>query len=59
MDEYNRLNSEDEKRLFLRNEMKKHNTQLADAAKDAGVIEPFEYAIFQNHGYMGLWRVRC
>lgn len=29
MDEYNRLSSEDEKRLFLRNELAKHNTQLA------------------------------
>jgi len=34
--------------------MKKHNLQLAEAAKDAGVIEPKDYAIFQNHGYMGL-----
>jgi len=32
--------------------MKKHNLQLAEAAKDAGVIEPKDYAIFQNHGYM-------
>jgi DNA-damage-inducible protein D len=55
MDEYNRLSTEDEKRLFLRNEMVKHNTQLASAAKDAGVIEPIDYAIFQNHGYMGLY----
>jgi len=55
MDEYNRLSTEEEKRLFLRSEMKKHNIQLADAAKDAGVIEPFDYAIFQNHGYMGLY----
>lgn len=55
MDEYNQLSTEDERRLFLRNEMKKHNLQLADAAKGAGVIQPFEYAIFQNHGYMGLY----
>ena len=55
MDEYNRLSTEDEKRLFLRNEMAKHNTQLAAAAKNAGVIEPLDYAIFQNHGYMGLY----
>lgn len=55
MDEYNRLSTEEERRLFLRNEMKKHNLQLADAAKSAGVIQPFEYAIFQNHGYMGLY----
>lgn len=28
---------------------------MADAAKGAGVIEPRDYAIFQNHGYMGLY----
>lgn len=55
MDDYNRLSSEDEKRLFLRNELKKHNTQLADAAKEAGVVNALDYAIFQNHGYMGLY----
>lgn len=55
MDEYNRLDTESEKRLFLRNEMKKHNIQLADDAKNAGVIEPIDYAIFQNHGYKGLY----
>lgn len=55
MDEYNRLTTEEEKRLFLRDELKKHNIQLAEAAKNAGVIEPFEYAIFQNHGSMGLY----
>lgn len=55
MDEYNSLSSDDERRLFLRNELARHNTQLADAAKNAGVIEPLDYAIFQNHGYMGLY----
>ena len=55
MDDYNRLSSEEEKRLFLRNELKKHNSQLAEAAKNAGVIENMDYAIFQNHGYMGLY----
>lgn len=55
MEEYNRLPSEEEKRFFLRNELKKHNLQLADAAKNAGVIEPIDYAIFQNHGYQGLY----
>ncbi|MDX2249986.1 MAG: DNA damage-inducible protein D [Bacteroidia bacterium] len=53
MEEYHRLSTEEEKRLFLREEMKRHNIQLADAAKDAGVIKPLDYAIFQNHGYMG------
>lgn len=46
---------EAERRMLLRNEMKKHNTQLADAARGAGVIEPRDYAIFQNHGYAGLY----
>jgi len=55
MDEYNSLNTENEKRLFLRDEMAKHNIKLAAAAKEAGVIEPVDYAIFQNHGYMGLY----
>jgi DNA-damage-inducible protein D len=55
MDEYNRLSTENEKRIFLRNELAKHNTNLAAAAKSAGVIEPVDYAIFQNHGYMGLY----
>jgi DNA-damage-inducible protein D len=55
MESYNRLPTEDEKRLFLRNELKKHNLQLAEAAKKAGVIQPLDYAIFQNHGYMGLY----
>ena len=55
MDEYNLLTTEEERRLFLRNEMARHNSQLADAAKNAGVIESKDYAIFQNHGYMGLY----
>lgn len=46
---------EDERRLLLREEMRRHNTQLASAAKDAGVIDSKDYAIFQNHGYMGLY----
>ena len=55
MEEYNRLSTEEEKRLFLREEMAKHNSQLADAAKEAGVIEPYDYAVFQNYGYQGLY----
>ena len=53
--EYEQLGSEDEKRIFLRNEMKMHNKKLAIAAKRAGVIDPVDYAIFQNHGYQGLY----
>jgi DNA-damage-inducible protein D len=47
--------SEEEKRLFLRQEMIEHNKQLAEAAKKAGVIKPYEYAVFQNWGYKGLY----
>jgi len=52
---YQQLKTEEEKRLFLRNEMFEHNKQLAAAAKNAGVINPVDYAVFQNHGYMGLY----
>lgn len=54
-DLYNGLQTEEEKRLFLRNELRNHNTKLAEAAKNAGVIDPIDYAIFQNHGYKGLY----
>ena len=46
---------EEERRLLLREEIRQHNVQLADAAKGAGVVEAKDYAIFQNHGYMGLY----
>ena len=46
---------EDRKRVMLRDEMKKHNIDLASATKDAGVIEKYDYAIFQNFGYQGLY----
>lgn len=47
--------SEDEKRLAIRNELATHNKYLAAAAKDAGVESPLDYAIFQDHGYKGLY----
>jgi DNA-damage-inducible protein D len=47
--------SEDEKRLAIRNEMATHNKHLAAAAKAAGVETPIDYAIFQDHGYRGLY----
>ncbi len=55
MSEYQSLTDEEEKRLFLRTEMLKHNSLLASAAKDAGVIDNRDYAIFQNWGYKGLY----
>lgn len=55
MKEYQELTSEEEKRLFLRSELLQHNSQVASAAKDAGVIDSRDYAIFQNYGYQGLY----
>jgi len=46
---------EEQRRILLREEIRRHNAQLAGAAKDAGVVKPVDYAIFQNHGYMGLY----
>lgn len=43
---------EDNNRIFLREEMKKHNTGLMQTAAMAGVEN---YAIFQNYGYKGLY----
>ncbi len=47
--------NEDDKRLAIRNELATHNKHLAAAAKGAGVITPLDYAIFQDHGYKGLY----
>jgi len=47
--------SEDEKRLAVRDELSAHNKQLAAAARNAGVESGMDYAIFQDHGYKGLY----
>ena len=47
--------SEDQKRLAIRNDLKTHNKSLVDAAKLAGIKDPADYAVFQNHGYKGLY----
>ena len=54
IDNYEEL-TEDQKRLAIRNEMIAHNKSLAEAAQMAGVVEPRDYAIFQNRGYQGLY----
>lgn len=54
IDNYEEL-SEDQKRLAIRNEMIAHNKSLAEAAQMAGIIDPRDYAIFQNKGYQGLY----
>ena len=38
--------SEDRKRVAIRQELREHNKQLADAAKDAGVEAGRDYAVF-------------
>lgn len=47
--------TEAQRRLFLRGELTGHNKQLADTAKGAGVVSSFDFAIFQDHGYSGLY----
>lgn len=54
LENYDEL-TDDQKRLTIRQEMKEHNKSLADAAHNAGVIAPVDYAIFQNKGYQGLY----
>ena len=54
IDNYEQM-SEDQKRLAIRNEMIAHNKSLAEAAQIAGVVDPRDYAIFQNKGYQGLY----
>jgi DNA-damage-inducible protein D len=46
---------EDQKRLMLRSEMAVFNRKLAEAACNAGVVQPVDFAIFNDHGYMGLY----
>jgi DNA-damage-inducible protein D len=53
-DQYAAL-TEEQKRLILRDEMSVHNRRLAEAAQEAGVIEASDFAIFQDHGYAGLY----
>ncbi|WP_418585139.1 DNA damage-inducible protein D [Parasutterella excrementihominis] len=47
--------SDEEKRVHLRHQLSDHNKHLSSAAHDAGITEPKDYAIFQNHGYRGLY----
>jgi hypothetical protein len=46
---------ESQKRLLLRAEMKTRNKKLAGVAKQSGVVQPVDYAIFMDHGYRGLY----
>ena len=54
IENYDQLD-ENTRRLAVRQELKKHNSFLADAAHDAGISTHYDYANFQNQGYMGLY----
>lgn len=54
VENYDQL-TEDQKRLAIRQEMKKHNKSLAEAAHQAGVETSYDFAVFQNKGYQGLY----
>lgn len=47
--------TEDQRRLMLRDEMITHNKKLVSAAKVSGVVQPLDFAVFQNNGYKGLY----
>lgn len=47
--------TEDQRRVFLRQEVREHNKQLVETAQKVGVETPQDFAIFQDHGYRGLY----
>lgn len=47
--------TEEQRRIMLRDEMITHNKKLVSAAKSSGVEQPLDFAVFQNHGYKGLY----
>jgi DNA-damage-inducible protein D len=49
---------EDQKRIIMRSMMSTFNVRLAETARLAGVIEPRDFATFQDNGYMGLYEGR-
>jgi len=51
---FNKLD-EDNKRLVIRNQISQSNQLLAQAAHQANIITNKQFAIFQNHGYKGLY----
>jgi len=46
---------EAQRRLYLRGQLADHNRNLSDAANQAGVLTAQDFAIFHDHGYMGLY----
>jgi DNA-damage-inducible protein D len=46
----------EQRAIFLRGQMADRNLSLADAAANVGVMPGRDFAIFQDHGYRGLYR---
>lgn len=46
---------EDQLRLLRRGQMNVYNVQLAETAQQSGVLNAKDFAIFQDHGYRGLY----
>ena len=47
--------NENQRRLYLRGQLADHNRNLSEAANQAGVVTAQDFAIFHDHGYMGLY----
>jgi len=45
----------EQRAIFLRGQMADRNTTLAEAAADSGVVTGRDFALFQDHGYRGLY----
>jgi len=54
-EEANTQLTEDQRRVLLRARVKHQNTDLASTAKQSGVLTGQDFAVFQNHGYRGLY----
>src|SRR6266480_6215399 len=46
---------EDQKRIILRSMLATFNVRLQEAAQQAGVVEPTDFATFYDYGYIGLY----
>lgn len=47
--------ADDAERVYLRDQVSEHNKSLAATAYGAGVVSPRDFAIFTDHGYIGLY----
>lgn len=45
----------EQRAIFLRGQMADRNLTLADAAANVGVVTTRDFAVFQDHGYRGLY----